>query len=90
MLIKNIVSHASRCRLNINCGAMAAFAGGKTPAASLSVKSLAAEKKPMRISSLAIFCHAAVVVIMTSTLTVNRHPGIFQFAGFDQNPRSHA
>ena len=59
---KNIVKYASSCWLNINCGATAAFSGGNAPAASFVAKSLAAAKNPTRISSLNIFCHAAVEV----------------------------
>ena len=65
-LTKNKVIHASSCRFKINCGAIDAFAAGRVPDASFSAKSLAAEKNPIRISGLVIFCQAAVLVIMTN------------------------
>src|SRR4051812_29293451 len=50
----------------MSCGATAAFSGDKTPVANLDAISLAAAKNPTRISSLKIFCQAAVVVIITN------------------------
>jgi len=61
-IVKKIVSQPSSCWLKISVGATFARSGASVPAASFAAMSFAAAKKPSLMSSLKIFCQAAVVV----------------------------